>query len=247
MTRTPPDRWIEAGLARPRRRRARRGPDRAARRGARASPRAASTGSSTTGGRCSSEMLDRWERTVVDDVIEGVEGEGGDAREKLGSCSASPAGSRCGPSWRSATGRDGTERWRRGCGGSTTAGWSTCAALFSSFCAERMRSRSVACSPSRYGSAITSSPPNTVRLSRDEVVQAGSRRAPGAGGRLCHLRFFASSLSVAVVPYEHAHLSSILALCGEAEAFSSFASDPDRAARALAGPGRDRLIALLRR
>ena len=28
-------------------------------------------------------MLDRWERTVVDDVIERVEGEGGNAREKL--------------------------------------------------------------------------------------------------------------------------------------------------------------------
>ena len=53
-----------------------------------------------------------------------------------------------------------------------------------------------------------------------------------------------TSLSVAVVPYEHVHLDSILTLCGEAGAFSSFASDRDRAGRALHGPGAIALVAL---
>jgi GNAT superfamily N-acetyltransferase len=51
-------------------------------------------------------------------------------------------------------------------------------------------------------------------------------------------------VSVAVVPYEHVHLDSILTLCREAGAFSSFASDRDRAGRALHGPGAIALVAL---
>ena len=48
-----------------------------------ASPRAASTGTSTTGGALLEEMLDTWERASIDEVIERVEREGGDARARL--------------------------------------------------------------------------------------------------------------------------------------------------------------------
>ena len=48
-----------------------------------ASPRAASTGTSTTARALLEEMLDTWERASVDEVIERVESEGGDARARL--------------------------------------------------------------------------------------------------------------------------------------------------------------------
>ena len=82
MTRTPPERWIEAGLGAL----ADGGPD-----AVRIEPLAQKLGVSKGGfywqfddrSDLLDRMLDQWERAVVDDVIESVEGEEGDAREKL--------------------------------------------------------------------------------------------------------------------------------------------------------------------
>jgi AcrR family transcriptional regulator len=82
LTRTPPDRWIEEGL----RALAAGGPD-----AVRIEPLAQALGVSKGGfywqfddrGALLESMLDRWERVGVDDVIERVERDGGDAREKL--------------------------------------------------------------------------------------------------------------------------------------------------------------------
>ena len=82
-TRTPPARWVEEGL----RALAVGGPD-----AVRIEPLAQALGV-TKGGfygyfsdrrALLEEMLDAWERRVIDDVIERVEGEGGDARARLG-------------------------------------------------------------------------------------------------------------------------------------------------------------------
>ena len=81
-TRTPPDRWVQEGL----RALAAGGPDRV-----RIEALAQALGV-TKGGfygyfsdrrALLEEMLDTWERTVLDEVIERVEGEGGDARARL--------------------------------------------------------------------------------------------------------------------------------------------------------------------
>jgi AcrR family transcriptional regulator len=81
-TRTPPARWVQEGL----RALAVGGPD-----AVRIEVLAQALGV-TKGGfygyfsdRCAllEEMLDTWERTVLDEVIERVEGEGGDARARL--------------------------------------------------------------------------------------------------------------------------------------------------------------------
>ena len=80
--RTPRSRWIEQGL----RALAAGGPE-----AVRVEPLAASLGVTKGGfygqfsgrGALLREMLDVWERTVIDDVIERVEGGGGEPREKL--------------------------------------------------------------------------------------------------------------------------------------------------------------------
>lgn len=81
-TRTPPDRWVQEGL----RALALGGPD-----AVRIEPLAEAIGV-TKGGfygyfsdrrALLKEMLYTWERTVLDEVIEHVEGEGGDARARL--------------------------------------------------------------------------------------------------------------------------------------------------------------------
>ena len=46
-----------------------------------------------------------------------------------------------------------------------------------------------------------------------------------------------------VIPYERRHLEAVIELCVEAEAFTTFASDPERAGRALAGPGAIAVVA----
>jgi AcrR family transcriptional regulator len=82
VTRTPPDRWIEAGLGAL----ADGGPD-----AVRVEALAEALGVSKGGfywqfddrSALLDGMLDQWERAVVDDVIERVEGEEGDARAKL--------------------------------------------------------------------------------------------------------------------------------------------------------------------
>ena len=82
LTRTPPDRWIEEGL----RALAEGGPE-----AVRIEPLAQALGVSKGGfywqfddrRALLESMLDSWERSIVDDVIERVEGEGGDARAKL--------------------------------------------------------------------------------------------------------------------------------------------------------------------
>lgn len=80
--RTPPARWVEEGL----RALAVGGPD-----AVRIEPLAQALGV-TKGGfygyfsdrrALLEEMLDTWERTVIDEVIERIEGEGGDARARL--------------------------------------------------------------------------------------------------------------------------------------------------------------------
>jgi AcrR family transcriptional regulator len=81
-TRTPPDKWVQEGL----RALAVGGPD-----AVRIEPLAQALGVTKGGfyGYFSNrdalleEMLDTWERTVLDEVIEHVEGEGGDARARL--------------------------------------------------------------------------------------------------------------------------------------------------------------------
>jgi AcrR family transcriptional regulator len=82
LTRTPRSSWIDKGL----RALAAGGPD-----AVRIEPLAKALGV-TKGGfywhfndRCAllEEMLDRWERVSIDEVIERVEGEGGDARARL--------------------------------------------------------------------------------------------------------------------------------------------------------------------
>lgn len=80
--RTPPDKWLEEGL----RALAVGGPD-----AVRIELLAQALGVTKGGfyGHFSDrnalleEMLDTWERTVIDDVVEHVEGEGGDARARL--------------------------------------------------------------------------------------------------------------------------------------------------------------------
>jgi AcrR family transcriptional regulator len=82
LTRTPPDRWIEEGL----RALAEGGPE-----AVRIEPLAQALGVSKGGfywqfddrRALLESMLDSWERATVDDVIDRVEGGGGDAREKL--------------------------------------------------------------------------------------------------------------------------------------------------------------------
>ncbi|WP_380280777.1 TetR/AcrR family transcriptional regulator [Kitasatospora purpeofusca] len=83
VTRTPRERWVEEGL----RALARGGPE-----AVRVEVLAQALGV-TKGGfygyfrnreALLAEMLDTWERTVTDGVIERVEGEGGDARARLG-------------------------------------------------------------------------------------------------------------------------------------------------------------------
>jgi AcrR family transcriptional regulator len=82
LTRTPPDRWIEEGL----RALAEGGPE-----AVRIEPLAEELGVSKGGFYWQFEdrrallerMLDSWEHSLVDAVIERVEGEGGDARTKL--------------------------------------------------------------------------------------------------------------------------------------------------------------------
>jgi AcrR family transcriptional regulator len=82
LTRTPPDRWIEEGLAAL----AAGGPD-----AVRIEALAQALGVSKGGfywqfddrRALLESMLDRWERASVDDVIEEIEGRGGDARAKL--------------------------------------------------------------------------------------------------------------------------------------------------------------------
>jgi len=81
-TRTPRSRWIDEGL----RALAAGGPD-----GVRIEPLARALGVTRGGfywhfegrGALLEEMLDTWERVSVDEVIERVEGEGGDARARL--------------------------------------------------------------------------------------------------------------------------------------------------------------------
>jgi AcrR family transcriptional regulator len=81
-TRTPPARWVEEGF----RALAVGGHD-----AVRIEPLAQALGVTKGGfygyfddrGALLEEMLDTWERTVIDEVIERVEGEGGDARTRL--------------------------------------------------------------------------------------------------------------------------------------------------------------------
>jgi AcrR family transcriptional regulator len=81
-TRTPRSKWIEAGL----RALAARGPD-----AVRIEPLAQTLGVTRGGfywhfedrGALLEQMLDTWERTSIDDVIERVEGEEGDGRTRL--------------------------------------------------------------------------------------------------------------------------------------------------------------------
>jgi AcrR family transcriptional regulator len=87
LTRTPRNRWIDEGL----RALAAGGPD-----AVRIEPLARALGVTKGGfywhfddrGALLGEMLDTWERASIDEVIERVEGEGGDARARLRRLSA---------------------------------------------------------------------------------------------------------------------------------------------------------------
>ena len=81
-TRTPRSAWIDAGLPGARRRRAGRGAHRAARPGARRHPGRLLL--ALRGPRALlEELLDTWERRSTDEVLERVESEGGDPRDKV--------------------------------------------------------------------------------------------------------------------------------------------------------------------
>src|SRR6266404_2112370 len=95
------------------------------------------------------EILDTWERVSVDEVIERVEREGGDARARLRRLSATgPGASRRSPSASDA---------------STTGEWITCARCSAPSAPTGTTSRPAACSSTRCGLAATSWPPTTAR------------------------------------------------------------------------------------
>ena len=147
-TRTPRGTWIQAGL----RAVADGGPD-----AVRIEPLAKALGV-TRGGfywhfvdrqALLDEILDAWERAAIDEVLERVERRGGDPRTKARRAGALTLSDELLPStWPCATGRGGILRWRGGCGGSTTAGWSTSALSSARSAPTRTRPRPVRCSRS---------------------------------------------------------------------------------------------------
>jgi AcrR family transcriptional regulator len=160
-TRTPRSSWIEEGL----RALAAGGPD-----AVRIEPLAKVLGV-TRGGfywhfddrrALLEEILDSWERASVDEVIERIENEGGDARAKLRRLSALAASSdeplRIDLAVRDWARREQAvaQRLRR-----IDGEWITCARCLVPSAATRMRSRPAAWSSTRCGSATTSSPPIT--------------------------------------------------------------------------------------
>ena len=174
LTRTPPDRWIEEGL----RALAAGGPD-----AVRIEPLAQALGVSKGGfywqfddrRALLESMLDSWERAVVDDVIERVEGEGGDAREKLGRLFAIAGREplRTELAIRDWARRDETVAARLRRVDNRRMDYMRCSSPNSA--RTRTRSRPAASSPSRSGSATTSSPPNTASRRRGEVVRQAPR------------------------------------------------------------------------
>ena len=98
------------------------------------------------------EILDTWERVSVDEVIERVESEGGDAKAKLRRLSAIAASSGS-PSRGSPSASDA----------STIGEWITCARCSAPSAPTRTTSRPAACSSTRYGLAATSWSPITAR------------------------------------------------------------------------------------
>ena len=127
QTRTPRSTWIEAGLAAL----ASGGPD-----AVRVDLLAKALGV-TRGGfywhfasrqEFLDALLDAWEHRSTDEVLQRVEEEGGDARDKVRKAGMLTFSRELLPSIsRSATGPGATGRWEGVCGASTTAAWSTCA------------------------------------------------------------------------------------------------------------------------
>ena len=149
ITRTPRSRWIEEGL----RALAAGGPD-----AVRVEALAQALGV-TKGGfyghfadrnALLEDMLDTWERKAIDEVLERVERQGGDARVRLRRAGALTFSRELLPStWQSATGPGVTRRSPSACGASTTGAWITCACCSVPSAPTRTRSRPAACSPSR--------------------------------------------------------------------------------------------------
>ena len=168
LTRTPPDRWIEEGL----RALADGGPE-----AVRIEPLAQALGVSKGGfywqfddrGALLESMLDSWERATVDDVIERVEGGGGDAREKLRRLFAIAGREplRTELAVRDWARRDRTVGARLRRVDNRRMDYMR-GAVRGSAAAMTTRSRPAACSPPRSGSATTSSPPTTAAATRGE-------------------------------------------------------------------------------
>src|SRR5579884_148715 len=97
------------------------------------------------------EMLDAWERVMIDEVIERVEAGGGDGSRG----SPGPATNWSKSTSRSGTGRAGTRPSPGACAGSTTAGWTTCGRCSATSAGTTTRSRSAACCSWPCGSATT--------------------------------------------------------------------------------------------
>ena len=150
-TRTPRSRWIEEGL----RALAAGGPD-----AVRIEPLAQALGV-TKGGfywhfddrrALLDEMLDTWERASIDEVIERVEGEGGDARAKLRRLARSPprATGCCRSTSPSATGPGASRRSPSACERVDNRRMDYMRSLFGPFCPDDGRRRGpLPCSPSR--------------------------------------------------------------------------------------------------
>ena len=110
--------------------------------------------------RCSTPGSERF----IDEVIERVEGEGGDARARLRRLFALASASAGELLKVELAIRDWARRDKavaKRLSGSTTGGWNTCARCLRDFCETRTMSRPAACSLSPSSSAATSSPPIT--------------------------------------------------------------------------------------
>ena len=123
-------------------------------------------------------MLDTWEQTLVDGVIERVDREGGDGRTRLRRLFAA-AGAAADLLAVELAVRDWARRdpavAERRARGSTTGGWTTCARCSPSSATTRPRSRRAACSSSPCSSGESYVAADHGRRSRPSVVAAAVR------------------------------------------------------------------------
>ena len=95
------------------------------------------------------EMLDTWEKAVVEDVIARVESQPADPRAKVQQLFELARRPILPSSWHFGTGRAATVTSPSDCAGSTTGAWGTCARCSGSSARMRTTSRPAACWPTR--------------------------------------------------------------------------------------------------